>query len=77
MSIGERIDYIYGRLMIVTAMNLQQKTNAISVLIFAASLIIAAIAYFVFHIFFLVIIFVSSLTYYLLSKRRDTSDGYR
>lgn len=55
-------------------MNLQQKTNAISVLILAASLLIAAIAYFVFHIFFLFIIFVPSLVYYLLSKRRDASD---
>jgi uncharacterized membrane protein len=58
-------------------MNLQQKTNAISVLILAVSLLIAAIAYFVFHIFFLFIIFVPSLIYYLLSKRRDASDGNR
>ena len=56
-------------------MNLQQKTNAISVLTLVASLLIAAIAYIVFHVFFLLIIFVPSLIYYLLSKRRDASDG--
>jgi len=56
-------------------MNVHQKTNAISVLILAASLLIGAIAYFVFHIFFLFIIFVPSLIYYLLSKRRDATDG--
>ncbi len=56
-------------------MNLQQKTNAISVLILAVSLLIATIAYFVFHIFFLFIIFVPSLIYYLLSKRRGASGG--
>jgi hypothetical protein len=58
-------------------MNLHEKTNAISVLTLAASLVISAIAYFVFHIFFLFIIFVPSLIYYLLSKRRDASDGNR
>jgi hypothetical protein len=31
------------------------------------------IAYFVFHIFFLFVIFVPSVIYYLLSKRRDAS----
>jgi uncharacterized membrane protein len=56
-------------------MNLQQKTNAMSVLNLVASLLIAAIAYFVFHIFFLFVIFVPSLIYYLLSKRGDASDG--
>lgn len=56
-------------------MNLRQKTTAFSFLAFFASLLIAAIAYFVFHIFFLFIIFVPSLIYYLLSKRRNASDG--
>jgi len=56
-------------------MDLQQKTNAISVLILAASFLIAAIAYFVFHIFFLFIIFVPSLIYYLLSKSSNASRG--
>lgn len=56
-------------------MNLRQKTNVISVLTLAFSLLIAAIAYFVFHLFFLFIIFVPALIYYLLSNRRDATDS--
>ena len=38
-------------------------------MVLAAGLIVAAIGYFVFHIFLLFFIFVPSLIYYLLSKR--------
>lgn len=52
-------------------MEIEEKAKLISMLLFAVSIILAVILYFVFHILFIFIIFIPPVIYHFLKKRED------